>query len=297
MPSGGAARMSVEPKYIPRTIFRQNAQALKASSATLPIRKGNPANNRDPRLPAKQKTGAVPKTVYKLGCGKHGCGSDASRQRDAAHGVRLKVFGKIIYAIGAAGIVISLGKMRNLAGAMLQPRLTGHYYNEVIMVRLTLVLSVGICVAVFTGCQSMPWSQEPLPPVELLEDEGTVTAAPPQSPALQMAPNQRFKDVPLPMKAKEDLERSYVYESPTMQFGRMVYTIRASVNDIAQFYIDACPAADWQLVSVKQASGGAELLFRKPDKKLEVSVAPLGFFRGKRLILHLVPEQATEPRY
>ncbi len=185
--------------------------------------------------------------------------------------------------------------------AFVSTPLTGYCNYEVLMVRLTLILGAIVCGAVFAGCQTMPWQRDTMPPVELLEDtetsQGTVTAAPPQTPALQMAPNQRFKDVPLPMKAKEDLDRSYVYESPSMQVGRMVYTIRAPVNDIAQFYIDACPAADWKLVSVKQGTGGAELLFRKPGKKLEVSILPLGMLRGKRLVLHLVPEQAIEPGY
>ncbi len=157
-----------------------------------------------------------------------------------------------------------------------------------------------LCCLFLTACETMPWQREPMPPVELLEDTdpnaaaGAETPAPEQPSGLQMAPNQRFKDVPLPLKAKEDLERSYVYESPALQVGRMVYTLRASVNDIAQFYIDACPAADWRLISVKQASGGAELLFKKTGKRLEVSVTPLGFGRGKRLILHLAPDQNVD---
>jgi len=69
-----------------------------------------------------------------------------------------------------------------------------------------------------------------------------------------------------------------------------VYTIQAAVNDIAQFYIDTCPGADWRMVSVKQAAGGAELLFRKPGKKLEVSISPLAF-GNKRLVVHLVPDE------
>jgi hypothetical protein len=154
----------------------------------------------------------------------------------------------------------------------------------------------------------MPWQQNTMPPVELLEDEDSqpqpqpadsavVTPTPPQQTGLVMAPNQRFKDVPLPTKAKEDSERSYVYESPNLQIGRMVYTIRADVNDIAQFYIDNCPAGDWKLVNIKQAAGGAEILFRKPGKKLEVSIIPLGLMQGKRLILHIVPDQTTESTF
>jgi len=108
-----------------------------------------------------------------------------------------------------------------------------------------------------------------------------------------MSTNQRIQDVPLPAKAKEDLERSYVYESSSLQLGRMVYTVRASVNEIAQFYIDNAPAAGWKLINIKQAEGGAELLFRKEGKKLEVSVIPLGVLRSQRLVLHLVPDSVT----
>ncbi|MCK5863455.1 MAG: hypothetical protein KAH38_13275 [Candidatus Hydrogenedentes bacterium] len=168
------------------------------------------------------------------------------------------------------------------------------------MIRLTTLLGIAACAVAFSSCQSMtmPWQQDTLPPVELLEDEesaaGTVTPSPTQQTGLVMAPNQRFKDIPLPMKAKEDLDRSYVYESPSLQVGRMVYTIRADVNDIAQFYIDHCPAADWKLVDTKQADGGHEILFRKSGKKLEVSIIPLSLMQGKRLVLHLVPDQAAE---
>lgn len=166
------------------------------------------------------------------------------------------------------------------------------------MARFTLCLIMGIAVLSTLGCQSMPWQKEPMPPIELLEDTPTentgATAAPAPAPSgLQMATSQRIKDVPLPAKAKEDLERSYVYESASLQLGRMVYTIRAPVNEVAQFYIDTTPAAGWTLINVKQAEGSAEMLFRKQGKKLEVTVKPLGLFQGQRLVLHLVPDQVT----
>jgi len=160
-----------------------------------------------------------------------------------------------------------------------------------------------VCTLLLAGRQSMPWQRNTMPPVELLDDESGKSApeasappaaslqpAPKQAPVLAIASRTRMRDVPLPEKAKEDLERTYVYESHTLQVGRMVYTIQAAVNDIAQFYIDTCPGADWRMVSVKQAAGGAELLFRKPGKKLEVSISPLAF-GNKRLVVHLVPDE------
>lgn len=171
---------------------------------------------------------------------------------------------------------------------------------------MTRIAVVGmIAVAVLTGCQSMPWSKkEPMPPVELLPDspkDGTPVGAPPsQSPApmaeaakpsgLALSTSQRFKEVPLPEKAKEDAERSYVYESAALQIGRMVYNIRADANDIANFYIQECPAAGWKLDNAQQALGNTYLLFTKPGKRLEVTVQPLGMGRGQRLILHMVPD-------
>lgn len=146
------------------------------------------------------------------------------------------------------------------------------------------------------GCQSLPWQQDNLPPVELLEEEGsragTVTPPPPKT-GLEMASGQRFRDVPLPAKAKEDRERSFIYESASLQVGRMVYTIRASVNDLAQFYIDHCPAADWQRISTNEASGGVTMVFTKPGKRLEVSVVPIAPLSQQRLILQLIPDQPS----
>lgn len=158
-------------------------------------------------------------------------------------------------------------------------------------------IPLALCCAVLAGCETMPWQKNnELPPVELLEESQPAAAEPAAAapvqtgPTLAMSPNQRFKDVPLPEKAKEDLDRSYIYESPALQIGRMVYTIRADQNEIAQFYISQCPASGWNMESVQQANGNAYMLFKQPGKRLEVTVQPLGMGRGQRLILHMVPD-------
>lgn len=168
------------------------------------------------------------------------------------------------------------------------------------MARVLSILIVGILLASVSGCESIPWKKNTMPPVELLDETktangttDTMTGPAARPDALQMSTSQRIKDIPLPAKAKEDLERTYVYESTTLQLGRMVYTVRASVNEVAQFYIDNMQAAGWERIDLNQAEGGTKILYRKPGKKLEVSVIPLGALRGQRLILHLVPDQAT----
>jgi hypothetical protein len=159
------------------------------------------------------------------------------------------------------------------------------------------ILMIALASAGLTACQSMPWqnsSASPQPPVELLDDTAGVEAPPVQDPGLPLGVEQRFKDVPLPSDVREDQNRSYVYESSTLQIGRMVYTSKASVNELAQFYIKECPAADWKLKSVLQAEG-TQLIFLKPGKRLEVFIKPQGVGRSQLLVLNLTPDGGDSP--
>ena len=101
--------------------------------------------------------------------------------------------------------------------------------------------------------------------------------------------DRRFPDIPLPPGAREDLQRTYVYESGTIQIGRMIYSVKASVNEVAQFYIQQAPMDQWVLDNVMQAEG-AQLLFTKPGKRLQVYIRDSGVTkRGVELILHMTP--------
>lgn len=160
------------------------------------------------------------------------------------------------------------------------------------MIRVFTVLVMSALLVM--GCQTPPWQRNTMPPVELLEDEPGV-ASPTPAPStdidsgLPLARTQRFKDVPLPSDLRQDLDRTYVYESGSLQIGRLVYTSKASVQELAQFYIRECPAAGWRLDRVLEAEG-AQLIFTKPGKRLEVMVKPQGTARSRLLILNLTPE-------
>jgi hypothetical protein len=106
---------------------------------------------------------------------------------------------------------------------------------------------------------------------------------------LALSSEQRFSDIPLPVGLSEDPERTFVYQRSDLAVGRMVYTSRATVAELAQFYLEEAPLAGWQKQSVTQDEG-AELVFTKPDKRLEVTVRPLSFGRGRRLVLTLLPD-------
>lgn len=146
------------------------------------------------------------------------------------------------------------------------------------------------------GCQTFenPFRRRTAqPPAELLEPAGASPAAaaespPPIQPGLPLSPNQRFSDVPLPQGLTEDADKTFVYEDRSLQVGRMVYTSRAPMNDLAQFYIRECPTANWKLQNVIQADGQI-LNFSKPGKVLQVIVRDLGVAKGRQLILTITP--------
>lgn len=144
-------------------------------------------------------------------------------------------------------------------------------------------------MAFIAGCQSRSNSSEPL------ADMGPLDSAPIEDgdllpePGLQSASQQRFSDVPLPAGVVEDFDRTYIFESKDLQIGRMVYRIKASVAEVARFYIREAGRAGWNLDSVLQADG-AELVFRKPAKRLQVMIRDSGIGRATLLVIHLTPE-------
>ena len=100
----------------------------------------------------------------------------------------------------------------------------------------------------------------------------------------------RFPDVPLPVGVKEDVERTFVYESSSLQIGRMVYTSKHAVNDVARFYMKESPKFNWTLTSVLQAEG-AHLSFEKPGSRMLVVVRASGIVKGgSHLIISLTPD-------
>ncbi len=163
------------------------------------------------------------------------------------------------------------------------------------------MLRMGILVTVIvvgcTACQTNPFARNSNPTAEI-EPLDSTGAAPQSSeapilppPGLALAPESRFADVPIPAGLTENLERTYVFESRNLQVGRMVYESKASVSELAQFYIREAPTSDWKLESVLQADG-AELSFRKPGKRLQVSIHEAGMTRGRSLVVHLTPDDS-----
>lgn len=139
-----------------------------------------------------------------------------------------------------------------------------------------------IAMLVLSACQSGPfWKKNKKDP---LLNEGFAETG------LMASLQTRFPDIPLPVGAKEDMERTFVYESSALQIGRMVYTSKHSVNEVTQFYIKEAPKFNWILTSVLQAEG-AHLSFEKPGKLMQIVVRVSGIVKGgSLLIISLTPD-------
>ena len=160
-----------------------------------------------------------------------------------------------------------------------------------VSVAVAVVLSVAL-----SGCATMqnPFQRSSTPPpAEMpppaMPPPSADPGPPPPEPGLAISPSQRFADVPLPIGAKEDEDKTFVYEDKSLQIGRMVYTTRSSVNELAQFYINEAPTGGWTMISNVQA-GGQELQYVKTGKRLTVIVRDLGAAKGRQLWLTVTPD-------
>lgn len=155
---------------------------------------------------------------------------------------------------------------------------------------MALAAAPGCNTPMFGGRSAPPPVAEPNP----LDSQGGYMAPVAPESGLALSTSQRFKDVPLPVKVTEDLERTFVFESTNLQVGRLVYTSRASLPDLVNFYIRQAPTSGWTLQDVLEA-GGKTLVFTKPGKRLTVTVQQRGTVKGRRLILTLTPEGGGSP--
>ena len=156
---------------------------------------------------------------------------------------------------------------------------------------LRMISVAAVAVLVLSSCQSGPFRKKNK--TDPLLDDGGLQQGALEFQGLAPALETRFPDVPLPVGVKEDLERSFVYESRSLQIGRMVYRSKHSVNEVSQFYVRESPKYSWTLLSVLQAEG-VNLLFEKPGKRMWVNVRKSGLTRGGSLIIiNLTPTETS----
>ena len=159
----------------------------------------------------------------------------------------------------------------------------------------TVLLLAGLVF--LPACKSMPWERRSSQPVAQQQQQGdplsatkdpSYTAPVVEAPGLALSPDQRFKDIPLPVGLKEDLDRTFVYQSSSLEVGRMVYSTRSTIYELTQFFLTECPTAGWKLRNVLEAEAKT-LVFTKPGKELEIVVTPLSVASGRRVSITLRP--------
>lgn len=155
-----------------------------------------------------------------------------------------------------------------------------------------MLWALALAAPFVAGCQSTGFEMPSLGGgAKSAESEGAESDAPPgellPEPGLAMSSEQRFKDIPLPVGLTEEPDMTFVYQSERLAVGRMAYSTRASMTELAQFFIDECPAADWKRTSVVQTDG-VELEFSKPEKRLNIKIRDRGL-RGRLLFITLLP--------
>ena len=161
-----------------------------------------------------------------------------------------------------------------------------------VLIILTLALS---------ACESMPWQNKSADPTaqldakdaknskDLNDSKAPYDAPITPEPGLALSMDQRFKDIPLPIGLKEDPDRTFIYQSASLQVGRMVYTTHSTMNDLVAFFNRECPTAGWKLQDVLEADG-KRLVFAKAGKRMEVQVQNIGISMGRRVSITLRPE-------
>ena len=159
----------------------------------------------------------------------------------------------------------------------------------------SLTILAGI---LFAGCETTPFQSDAQPPVKLLNqsEKGSTYTPPTETVAgLPAAPHKRFNEIPLPDDLREDTQRSFVYDSRSVKIGKMVYYSKATINELAQFYITNAPQDGWSLVSTTQSEDSVLLFFVKLGKRLNVESKRGGVGRSNELILNYLPaEEAVQ---
>lgn len=109
--------------------------------------------------------------------------------------------------------------------------------------------------------------------------------APPGSQA-QNAGHYRFNDLPVPQGYTLVTDQSFVFESPGMRAGHLVYTGGGKNQDIVRFFRNSLPQQGWSLVSSFER-GESLMTFEKPgwvagvlirpgtfDTRIEINIGP-----------------------
>ena len=162
------------------------------------------------------------------------------------------------------------------------------------MARVMCLLMAGIVLSGLSGCQSMPWQKDTMPPVELLDETKAASAeetTPPatttttttaEKPALQMSRTSAFR-TPLPRRRRKTWSVP-MFMNRACNWAAWC-TPCAHRNEIA-FYIDKCARGG---LETDHQAGGRRRGTAVPEGRQEFEVSVISRCFAQRLVLHPVP--------
>jgi hypothetical protein len=150
------------------------------------------------------------------------------------------------------------------------------------------LLVLGCVLVTFAGCETLPsWaggSRDTVGEESLAEVPMVESVFPPAAAA-------RFDDVPVPEAMKMEHERSFVFQSESLEVGFLIYEGRLTPEDAAQFFVDSLPRAGWALLDVIEYND-ITIKFDQPEKNLIIHISPK--FRGCVAKIILTPKTVAK---
>ncbi len=156
-----------------------------------------------------------------------------------------------------------------------------------VLTGLSLIAFIALLLPL-VGCQHPPWQQGQQTSGADADYDNDFDDYEAPHPGLSLAPQQPFRDVPIPRGLSYDGDRSFIYERAGLEVGEAVYTTRHSVNELVEFFVRECAAAGWSLANRVQGQG-AELAFERSNRELRIAIRDGGFFRGRHVFLRVTP--------
>jgi hypothetical protein len=132
--------------------------------------------------------------------------------------------------------------------------------------KLKLALALCLCalVGVSVGCASTMGGGGM--DTELEGNPDIMTGIP-------LAADFRIADIPVPAGFTFDRDDSFVFQNSQIDVGRIQYSGKEEMGDVAQFYLDEMARYNWTLLHVTEYSA-IIMFFDKPDKSCQVVLTP-----------------------
>lgn len=123
--------------------------------------------------------------------------------------------------------------------------------------RLAVVsFSMLVGLILITGCSRLGWERK------------TSKEAPPVG---EQARYYHFEDVLIPHELKLEMDKSFIYETPSLKAGRLVFSGRVQVNSLSIFFTHNMEKDGWRLVN-KFGFKDVVLNFSKSNKNCTVNI-------------------------